>query len=172
MSWRLGNDDESTGPGLPARLDRHATMISGPIGARLATARETALRTATVRVQLDAHAGDVSADVHARLADARRRAVAHADAPVRGQSAWHWLGGGVAVAALAVVLVWSPDPDDPLAPQTSPAVVSAPVDDAEPMPEAFADPEALAAADLDLLEDMEFLAWLQLEVDAELAEAG
>jgi len=118
---------------------RDATPGADPAADRLARAAGARLR---------ASADSLDAATRARLGRARREAVAAL--PARpGSVRWLLPAATAAVAVLAAVLVFRPDPG-----HVPPA----------PGVEAVADLELLvpgeAAGDLEMLEDLEFFAWL------------
>lgn len=103
-----------------------------------------------VRVAMREAEENVSPDVSHRLAAARRSAVAQADA----QKPWMWAGvGGALTAGLLVALLVAPQADESL-----------------PL---FAESEMAAAQDVELLEELEFVAWLvAMEENPDALEQG
>ena len=86
---------------------------------------------------------DLDPQIQARLAQARREAVAVADRKSKASSGY-WFGAGGAVAAAALLVV---------------IFTTGQVDPNKQMPNV--DPEEFAAAqELEMLEDLEFIAWV------------
>ena len=91
--------------------------------------------------RLRASEHDIDAETLARLGQARREAVAMSEQRSRSRHKQYWLGaGGAAVAASLLVVMLNTGQVDPL-------------------PDA--DPEEFAAAqDIEMLEELEFIAWV------------
>ncbi|OUS28380.1 hypothetical protein A9Q99_12730 [Gammaproteobacteria bacterium 45_16_T64] len=99
---------------------------------------------------LDESVNDIDADTLIRLNAIRQQAVYPAEESSR--SWWQWSGAGSIVMALVVAMFWFANP-----------VVEAP-DHSEANLALLSD-EAISDEDIELLEDIEFVAWL-MEQDA------
>ena len=92
---------------------------------------------------MDEHAESLPGETRSKLHQARTKAVAHNPGARYGL----WLGAG-AVAASLTVAVLVADQEPP------------------PLPDIYADPTQQAAAEnLELMDDLEFIAWLVLQED-------
>ncbi len=129
---------------------------------------------ATARAALDAHAAAVPDALAARLASARARALEELDAERDGGADGHgtaarpslaprrWLPSlALAATLLVAVGVW----DRTAQPTSSPVPALAAT--VPPLP-ALDDPqEARAVQDMELLADLEFVAWMELQAESE-----
>ncbi len=125
------------------------------IAARIAEARRQAVQVAEMRARLEGESLQVGPEVLSRLQAARRAAVQRSRRRGRRPTGrFVWAGAAVAAAALLVAVGPLLVPDRGVPPLYE------------------SDAEELAVEEMDLLEDMEFIAWLEAEESRTSSDPG